>query len=428
MTSDRGGPIGVGHASTGRPSAKGAPMDQTNRRFFLGALAAGSGLAGSSLVSRSVAAGPTSAAEDGHAAGADVAPASSFLRTIPRKPGAAAAFTASLDAGPIKATSGGWARDVTTRQLPIATGIAGAHLFLNPGGVREMHWHASSEWGYIVAGHCQATVIDAAGEMEVVNFAPGETWYFPAGHAHAIQTLGADPCHAILAFDDGLYGEHGTFGLTDWMSRFDSATLGHALGVPNATLAAMPAGETYIMQGPVAPREGPAARAAKPLAPARSHRFAIAETRAVAEAGGSALRVAPARAFPVSAGMTGLLMTLASGAIHMPHWHPAANEWHYVVRGRTRVTLFGQDKRMAVAELGPGDCAYLPRSCGHSVENIGPETAEIVGVHDSATYTETSLSTWLAQVPRHLLAANLGLSEPEVAGFPTAAQTFGRSA
>ena len=393
-------------------------MDQTNRRFFLGVLAAGSGLAAS----------PAFALDDGHAAGADVAPASTFLRTIPRKPGAAPAFTASLDTGPIKATSGGWARDVTTRQLPIATGIAGAHLFLNPGGVREMHWHASSEWGYIVAGHCQATVIDGAGEMEIVNLAPGDTWYFPAGHAHAIQTLGADPCHAILAFDDGLYGEHGTFGLTDWMSRFDPATLGHALGVPDATLAAMPAGETYIMQGPIVSRDGPAALAARPLPPARSHRFAIAEAAAMAEAGGSALRVAPASAFPVSSGMTGLHLALAPGAIHAPHWHPAANEWHYVVRGRTRVTLFSQDKRLAVAELGPGDCAYLPRACGHSVESIGAETAEIVGVHDSGTYTETSLSAWLAQAPRHLLAANLGLSEPEVAAFPAAAQTFSRPA
>lgn len=391
-------------------------MDQTNRRMFLGALAAGGSLA----------AGGAFAAEDGHAAGADVAPDSTFLRTIPRKPGPAPAFTASLDNGPIKATSGGWAREITAHQLPLATGIAGAHIFLNAGGVREMHWHASAEWGYIVAGHCQATVIDEAGEMEVVNFAPGDTWYFPGGHAHAIQTLGTEPCHAILAFDDGLFGEHGTFGLTDWMSRMEPAILRGALGVPEATLAALPGGETYIIQGPVVARDSAAARAERPLPPARSHRFALAEAAAIAEGAGSAMRVAPARAFPVSSGMTGLLVRLAPGAVHGPHWHTRANEWHYVVRGRTRVTLFGQDKHMAVAELGPGDCAYLPRSCGHSVENIGSETAEIVGVHDSGLFDETLLATWLARVPRPMLAANLGLGEQAVAGFPSAAQTFSR--
>jgi len=82
-------------------------------------------------------------------------------------------FTASLDNGPIKATSGGWARDITTRGLPIATGIAGAHLFLNAGGIREMHWHDSAEWAYVLAGHCQVTVVDPEGETEVANYGPG---------------------------------------------------------------------------------------------------------------------------------------------------------------------------------------------------------------------------------------------------------------
>src|SRR5437879_13591111 len=34
---------------------------------------------------------------------------------------------------------GGWARQVTVRELPIATTLAGVNMRLNPGGVREMH-------------------------------------------------------------------------------------------------------------------------------------------------------------------------------------------------------------------------------------------------------------------------------------------------
>ena len=78
-----------------------------------------------------------------------------------------------------------------------------------------MHWHNSAEWAYIFAGHCQVTVVDPEGETEVANYGPGDLWYFPKGHAHAIQTIGSEACHAVLAFDDGLYGEHGTFGLSD---------------------------------------------------------------------------------------------------------------------------------------------------------------------------------------------------------------------
>ena len=99
----------------------------------------------------------TSPCNDGHALGYDVAPASDHMALVPRRTG---------DKSPIKATSGGWARDITTKGLPIATDIAGAHLYLNPGGVREMHWQNSAEWAYILAGHCQVTVVDPEGKRK----------------------------------------------------------------------------------------------------------------------------------------------------------------------------------------------------------------------------------------------------------------------
>jgi oxalate decarboxylase len=136
-------------------------MFKANRRFFIKSFALG---AGTLAASQTFASG-----NDGHAAGYDVSPASDFLKTIPHKPGDPVVFTASLDRAPIKATSGGWAREITTRSLPIASNIAGAHLFINAGGSREMHWHNSAEWAYVVDGHCQITVVDPEGVAEVVN-------------------------------------------------------------------------------------------------------------------------------------------------------------------------------------------------------------------------------------------------------------------
>ncbi len=348
---------------------------------------------------------------DGFAAGYDVAPAARFAVTLPRREGNAVVFTASLDKGALKATSGGWARDVTARTLPIATDIAGAHLYLNAGGVREMHWHTSDEWAYILAGHCQVTVVDPQGEMEVANYGPGDLWYFPKGHSHAIQTLGTEPCHAILAFDDGLYGEHGTFGLSDWASRLDPSMMAQVFGMPKESIAGIPPGEVYIRQGAVMPLDGAQARATHVLSPARTHRYPMLAHAPQTTSEGGSLAVASAAEYPMSSGMTGTLLTLQPGALHEPHWHPNASEWHYVSRGRTRVTLFAPDKRLSVAELAAGDCAYLPRGCGHTVQNIGSEVCEVIGVLDSGSYQETSLSDWVQRVPAHLLANNLGLPD-----------------
>ena len=139
----------------------------TVRRRFLGGVALG---AVTLAAGRPVAA----PAGDGHASGYDVAPAGA-VRTVPRKPGDPVTFTFALDRNPVKATSGGWAREVTARHLPLASNIAGAHLFINPGGSREMHWHSTAdEWAYVLDGQCQVIVLDPEGRLDVANCVSGD--------------------------------------------------------------------------------------------------------------------------------------------------------------------------------------------------------------------------------------------------------------
>jgi oxalate decarboxylase len=384
-------------------------MRDIDRRFLLSGIASG--------VGGLVAVKAFAAEADGHAAGYDAARSTDFMPLIPRRSGDPMLFTAALDKAALKATSGGWAREVTTRQIPLATGIAGAHLFLNPGGAREMHWHNSAEWAYVLEGTCQVTVVDPEGQAEVANYGPGDIWYFPTGHAHAIQTIGSNPCHAILTFNDGLYSEHGTFGLSDWLSRYDATTLSQSFGIPPAVFAAMPRGETYIMQGPVIPEDSDAARLTKVLGKTESHRHGLSSSQPWFSGSGGTIHLAPSKEFPLSTDMTGIVTRLRPQAMHVLHWHPNANEWQYVAKGRVRITLFAPDKRMAVAELSAGECAYIPANCGHSVQNIGDTACELVGTLDSGAYQEGSVSAWLAQAPPHLLANNLGVPEASLAKF-----------
>ena len=53
--------------------------------------------------------------------------------------------------------TGGWSREVTVRELPVAKELAGVNMRLKPGGIRELHWHKEAEWAYMLAGrHCAA--------------------------------------------------------------------------------------------------------------------------------------------------------------------------------------------------------------------------------------------------------------------------------
>src|SRR3954447_26993916 len=54
----------------------------------------------------------------------------------------------------------GGAREVTVRELPISKHIAAVNMRLQPGGIRELHWHKEAEWGYMLAGQARVTAID----------------------------------------------------------------------------------------------------------------------------------------------------------------------------------------------------------------------------------------------------------------------------
>ena len=119
----------------------------------------------------------------------------------------------------------GWAREATVEQFPISEGVAGVDMTLEPGGVRELHWHAiAAEWAFMLEGHARITILDPEGKCEVADFGPGDVWYFPKGYGHSIQAL-ADGAHFILAFDNGHFSEFGTFSITDWVAHMPKEVL-----------------------------------------------------------------------------------------------------------------------------------------------------------------------------------------------------------
>lgn len=62
---------------------------------------------------------------------------------------------------------GGWSREVTIREMPVATTIAGVNMHLEPGGTRELHWHKEAEWSYMIKGKARITAISADGRQFV---------------------------------------------------------------------------------------------------------------------------------------------------------------------------------------------------------------------------------------------------------------------
>jgi oxalate decarboxylase len=135
---------------------------------------------------------------------------------------------------------GGWTRQVTVSDLGISKTIAGVEMRLDPGGIRELHWHSAAEWAIMLYGGARITCIDPDGRSFVDDVKEGDIWNFPAGYPHSIQGLQPDGCEFLLVFDDGAFDEYETILVTDWMAHTPPSIIEKNFGVPASAFPSLP--------------------------------------------------------------------------------------------------------------------------------------------------------------------------------------------
>ena len=327
-------------------------------------------------------------------------------------------FKFELEKSEGKVIGGSVGREATVEQLPISKGIAGVSMVLQPGVMRELHWHATAaEWAFVIDGRVRTTVIDPEGHAETNDFEPGDIWYFPRGHAHVLCCLSDKPTHFILIFDNGYFSEFGTFSITDWIGHAPPALLAKNFDMPEAAFASFPKEEVYFARGPQ-----PSAEQQPNLQgreePPQTHKFRmLAEPPHSVHKGGREWRVDSSR-FPIATTITGVVLDLEPGGLRELHWHPTSDEWQYVIEGKVSVTLFGSHGRFRTEILNKGDVGYIPQGFGHSIENIGSERCRILIGFNTGRYEAIDLSQWIAGNPVEILATNFGQPPEVIEQFP----------
>jgi oxalate decarboxylase len=328
-------------------------------------------------------------------------------------------FRFQLGAVAPKSWNGGWAKEATVAEFPVSEKLAGVLMSLNPGGLRELHWHANAaEWAYVIKGQCRVTTINPQGQSQIADFAAGDVWYFPRGFGHSIQGIGAEDCLFVLVFDNGYFSEFGTFSISDWVGHTPPEVLAKNFGVPASTFANFPKREVYIAKGPVPPPL-PADPAPGTINPGTlTHRYRLLAQRPDTYPGGTN-RLVSQREFPISTTITGALMRIKPGGMRELHWHPNADEWQYYIGGRARMSVFGSHGRVRLEEFNAGDVGYVPQGYGHYIENAGSEDLELLIVLNNGNYESISLANWIGANPHLLLATNFEVPESTFKDFLT---------
>ena len=308
---------------------------------------------------------------------------------------------------------GGWGRQTTARELPIATTLAGVNMRLTAGGVRELHWHTAAEWAYMIAGRARITAVDPQGRTFQDDVGVGDLWNFPAGIPHSIQGLEPEGCEFLLVFDDGNFSEEATFLLTDWLLHTPKSVLAKNFGVPESRFDSLPAKPWWIFQAPVpGPLDGDRVAGAGPVP--NSYRYRMLAQEPVRTKGG-AVRIVDSKTFPAANTIAAALVEVEPGAMREMHWHPNTDEWQYYLEGQARMTVFASDGNARTFDYQAGDVGAVPFAMGHYVENTGTTTLRFLELFRSDHYADVSLSQWLAFTPPELVRAHLGFDASALA-------------
>jgi oxalate decarboxylase len=311
---------------------------------------------------------------------------------------------------------GGWARQTTRREMPIATDLACVNMRLKAGAVRELHWHKETEWGFILKGEMRVTAVDDEGRAFQDDITEGNLWNFPSGIPHSPQALGGDGCEFLLFFDNGEFNEDETFLLTDFLAHIPRDVVARNFGVAEKAFENIPREELYIfparVPGPLA-KDRVAGAGAVPKA--FSHRLM---DQAPVKTKGGRVRIVDSTVFPATTTISAALVEVEPGGLRELHWHPNSDEMQYHIAGQSRMTVYGSSGNASTFDYQPGDVAYVPRSMPHYIENTGKTLLRYLEVWKANKFSDVSLRQWLAFTPFELVQAHLKIEKAVLKDIP----------
>jgi oxalate decarboxylase len=308
--------------------------------------------------------------------------------------------------------SGGWTRQVTSRELAVSKSLAGVEMRLINGGVRELHWHVGAEWAFMIYGSARITAVDAEGRSFVNDVGEGDLWIFPGGIPHSIQGLGPDGAKFLLVFNQGDFDEFSTFLLTDWFTHTPKEVLAKNFAVPESTFANIPKKELFIFAAepprPLAEEQKAAAAGSGSID--NDFVFKASSMKPTKVRAGGEVRIVDRKNFPAS-NIASAIVRLKPGGLRELHWHPLSDEWQYYVSGKGRMTIFEAGGKARTFDFEEGDVGYIQQSRPHYIENTGSDDLVFLEVFPNDLYQDISAAEWLAHTPARLVDEHLKTGE-----------------
>jgi oxalate decarboxylase len=149
---------------------------------------------------------------------------------------------------PRRAPGGGAQWRVTANEFPISTTLSASVLEIEPGAMRELHWHPhADEWQYYLEGAAEMAVYLGMGHAVTEQFVTGDIGYVPTGAGHYIRNTGSSILRLLIGFNSGHYHSH---DLNAWLASNPPDVLATNLGLPRTVAETLPKEALFIARPP----------------------------------------------------------------------------------------------------------------------------------------------------------------------------------
>ena len=125
-------------------------------------------------------------------------------------------FKFALEKSKGKVIGKSYGKEATVEQLPISKGIAGVSMLIEPGAMRELHWHPNAdEWQYYIEGQARMGVFAASGQARTFDFLAGDVGYVPFAMGHYVENTGSTSLRFLEIFKSSYYAD---VSLNQWIA------------------------------------------------------------------------------------------------------------------------------------------------------------------------------------------------------------------
>jgi oxalate decarboxylase len=144
-------------------------------------------------------------------------------------------------------TRGGSVRITDSTVFPASATIAAALVEVEPGGLRELHWHPNGdEWQYYLSGQGRMTVFGSESKARTFDYQAGDVGYVPFAMGHYIENTGDTTLTFLEMFKSPRYAD---ISLTQWLALTPHPLVQAHTGLDPKLVEALPETKSPVVPG-----------------------------------------------------------------------------------------------------------------------------------------------------------------------------------